>query len=120
MAEYVSNPNQRHINTHKEPTDAENKYAKINLKALKNAMSGLTPKAFELWVYMSKNIDNHEFWLSKVDFLSWSAFKEKSYSNAFKELESLGYLVERDGAKNHYDFYELPREREIKITIHKE
>ena len=123
MPNYNSNPNQRGITTHKEITDnkdVENYYAKINLKALRNAMNGLTPKAFELWIYSSKNQDNHFFWLSKVDFLSWSNVGESSYYNAFNELKRLGYLVESEKGNNQYDFYETPREEKYGITIHKE
>lgn len=122
MSDYISNANQRKISTHKEPTNDENRnnyYAKFNLNALRSAMTTLTPKAFEMWVYMGKNKEKHEFWLSKVDFLSWANVKASSYYNAFKELVSLGYLVEREDCKNHYDFYELPRE-EVKVTVHKE
>ena len=123
MPNYNSNPNQRSITVHKEPTDnkcEENYYAKINLIALQKAMSGLSAKAFELWIYMSKNKDDHFFWLSKVDFLSWSTFKESAYYDAFNELKRLGYLVERKKSGNQYDFYEMPKEEKIGITIHKE
>lgn len=123
MPEFNSNPNQRSITTHKEPTNnesEENYYARYNLIALKKAMSSLTPKAFELWIYLAKNQDNHFFWLSKVDFLSWSNVGESSYYEAFKELERLGYLVIKRGTKNKYDFYEIPKDEKIAITIHKE
>lgn len=123
MPNYNSNPNQRSITVHKEPTNngkEENYYAKINLNALQKAMSSLSAKAFELWVYLSKNQDNHFFWLSKVDFLSWSTFKESAYYDAFNELRRLGYLVERKKDSNQYDFYEIPKEEMIGITIHKE
>ena len=123
MAIYNSNPNQRSITTHKEPTNnekEENYYAKINLRALKNAMSTLTPKAFELWIYLSKNQDNHFFWLSKVDFLSWSKVKSSSYYEAFNELKNMGYLVERKDSGNSFDFYEIPKVDEVEIIIHKE
>lgn len=123
MPNYNSNPNQRCITTHKEPTDNEcidNYYAKINLKALKNAMSTLTPKAFELWVFLSKNQDNHFFWLSKVDFMNWSKVRSTSYYEAFNELKELKYLVERKEGNNQFDFYEMPKEEKIGITIHKE
>ena len=89
MPNYNSNPNQKSITVHKEQTNNEcenNYYAKINLNALHKAMSSLTAKAFELWIYMSKNQDNHFFWLSKVDFLSWSSFSSSSYNEAVKEL----------------------------------
>ena len=123
MPNYNSNPNQRSINIHKELTNKEHKdnyYAKINLNALRDAMSSLTPKAFELWIYLSKNQDNHFMWLSKVDFLSWSKVKSTSYYSAFNELKELGYLVEKEGGNNQYDFYERPREEKIGITVHKE
>lgn len=123
MPNYNSNPNQKSITVHKEQTNNEcenNYYAKINLNALHKAMSSLTAKAFELWIYMSKNQDNHFFWLSKVDFLSWSSFSGSSYNEAVKELISLGYLVQRENEGNHFDFYEIPKEEVIGITVHKE
>ena len=124
MPNYNSNPNQKSITVHKEQTNNEcenNYYAKINLNALHKAMSSLTAKAFELWIYMSKNQDNHFFWLSKVDFLSWSSFSGSSYNEAVKELISLGYLVQRENEGNHFDFCEIPKEEEvIGITVHKE
>ena len=123
MPKYNSNPNQRSITVHKELTNGEcedNYYAKINLNALQKAMSSLSAKAFELWIYLSKNQDKHFFWLSKVDFLSWSTFKQSAYYEAFNELKDLGYLVERNKGSNQFDFYEIPKEEKIGITIHKE
>ena len=84
-----SNPNQRIVTINKEPVDGKeekNYYAIINLLALKNAMHTLTPKAFELWIYLSKNQNEFTFYLSKVDFLNWSNVKEQSYYNAFNDL----------------------------------
>lgn len=122
MVEFNSNPNQRKITINKEKTDdkaIENYYAKINLIALQQAMSTLTPKAFELWIYFSKNIDNHCFYLSKVDFLNWANVKATSYYSAFNELEEKGYLVAIDKEKadpTNYNFYEIPKkENELNI-----
>ena len=123
MPNYNSNSNQRSITVHKELANndkKENYYAKINLIALKYAMHKLTPKAFELWIYLSKNIDNHFMWLSKVDFLSWSNIKSTSYYEAFKELEKEKFLVKKENADNQYDFYEIPIDEKIGITMHKE
>lgn len=123
MPEFCGNPNQRSITTHKEKCNndcADNYYAKINLNALKYAMHRLTPKAFELWIYLSKNQDNHYFWLSKVDFLSWSNVKQTSYYDAFNELKREEYLVERNGKPNQFDFYEIPTKEKVLIQIHKE
>lgn len=88
-------------------------------------MHTLTPKAFELWVYFSKNKDNHSFYLSKVDFLSWSNISSTSYYNAFNELVEGNYLIPTDkenSTPTKYNFYELPREEEkenIFVTVNK-
>lgn len=125
---YNSNPNQKYVRVNKELCDNatnDNYYAKINLIALKGAMSSLTPKAFELWIYFSKNQDKYDFYLSKVDFLSWSNVKSSSYFNAFKELEEQGYLIPTDTEKaecKRYNFYEIPREEQkqpVEITVNK-
>lgn len=118
MPNYNSNENQRSIKTHKEKCDKDNIYTAINLEALKKAMSSLTPKAFELQIYLSKNQDNHFFWLSKVDFLSQSNVKSSSYYAAFNELKDNGYLVHGKN-DNNFDFYEIPKDENIGITIHK-
>ena len=116
---YNSNPNQRSIKTHKQPTDdkeRDNYYTKINLNALQEAMKTLKPYTFELWLYLSKNKDNHFFWLSKVDYLSWANVGTSSYYNAFQELVDKHYLIKDTNKPNHYDFYEIPQ---ISITTHK-
>lgn len=123
--QFVSNPNQRYIKVNKETTDKDNYYAKINLIALKEAMHSLTPKAFELWLYFSKNQDKHSFYLSKVDFLTWSNIASTSYYNAFNELIKGNYLIPIDKENKEpkkFEFYEIPREEEkenISVTVNK-
>lgn len=120
---YNSNPNQRHITINKELTDnksVNNHYAKINLIALQQAMHSLTPKAFELWVYFSKNQDKHSFYLSKVDFLNWGNMASSSYYNAFNELEKGNYLIPIDKENVEpkvYNFYEIPLEEQEPLII---
>lgn len=126
---YNSNPNQKNITVNKAPTndiDEKNFYAKINLLALKNAMHDLTPKAFELWIYFSKNQDKYKFYLSKVDFLSWANIKSSSYSNGIAELVEKKYLIPKDKENPEpktFDFFEIPRDDEefenIEITVNK-
>ena len=124
--DFNSNPNQKKIKINKEKCDyqcIENYYAKINLRALQSAMHTLTPKAFELWIYFSKNQNGHSFYLSKVDFLNWSNVKGTSYYNAFKELQDNDYLIPIDEDKEEpksFNFYEIPKEKQdIKIIINK-
>lgn len=124
--DFNSNPNQKKIKVNKEATDdkdIKNYYAKINLIALQSAMHTLTPKAFELWIYFSKNQNGHSFYLSKVDFLNWSNVKGTSYYNAFKELQDNDYLIPIDEEKEepkNFNFYEIPKEKQdIRIIINK-
>lgn len=117
-----SNPNQRTITTKKEPCNKDNIYTSINLEALKKAMNILKPTTFEMWLYLGKNQNNYTFALSKVDCLSWCNFSASTYQSAFKELIETGYLVQSKSGSNHYDFYELPQEKEEEnplITMHK-
>lgn len=117
-----SNPNQRIITTKKELCNKDNIYTLINLEALQKAMKILKPTTFEMWVYLGKNQDNHTFALSKVDCLSWCNFSASTYQSAFKELIETGYLVQSKDGSNHYDFYEVPQEKEEEkplITMHK-
>lgn len=117
-----SNPNQRIITTKKEPCSKDNIYTAINLDALQKAMKILKPTTFEMWVYLGKNQNNHTFALSKVDCLSWCNFSASTYQSAFKELIETGYLIQSKDGSNHYDFYEIPQEKEEEkplITMHK-
>lgn len=120
--EFTSYPNQKRILLHKELSDNKdpnNYYAKINLRALRNAMHNLTPKAFELWIYFDKNkADNTKpFWLSKEDFMNWSTVKKTSFYEAMKELEEKNYLIPRDERKSVFDFYEMPKEKDDYIVF---
>ena len=112
-----SNPNQRTITTKKEPCNKDNIYTNINLEALQKAMRILKPTTFEMWIYLGKNQNNYTFALSKVDCLSWCNFSASTYQSAF-----MPYLVQSKDGSNHYDFYEIPQEKEEEkplITMHK-
>jgi hypothetical protein len=125
MTEFVSNPNQKNVNINK--LKIENKddyYAKFRLDALQLAMNKLTPKAFELWCYLGKNMDGFKLYLSKVDCLRWCNISESSYHRAFEELVNARYLIPKDKQATNptqYDFYEFPQEEDEskpEITIH--
>ncbi|MDE6939866.1 MAG: hypothetical protein K2P40_02835, partial [Lachnospiraceae bacterium] len=110
------------ITTKKEPCNKDNIYKNINLEALQKAMNILKPTTFEMWLYLGKNQNNYTFALSKVDCLSWCNFSASTYQSAFKELIETGYLVQSKDGSNHYDFYEIPQEKEEEkplITMHK-
>ena len=110
--DFQSVPNQKRFFTHREKCDEENHYTKINNMALQKAMKELTPKAFEVWIYFSKWIDDKEHWLSKVDCLKWCNIGKTSYYNAIQELKDKGYIIERAESNNTLDFYQIPKDKE--------
>lgn len=109
--------NQKVITVAKEKSNKENLYAIFNLNAMQHAMIDLKPSGLKLWMYINKNQDGHTFALSAVDAVKWGVGSRKSYDNAVKELQEKGYLVNKSG--NHFDFYELPKAEEIKVTVNK-
>lgn len=113
----VTVPNQKVVKVQKEQCDNEHLYAKYNLKALQHAMLDLKGETFKMWCYLSKNQNNYEFALSKVDAMTWGMGSKSSYDRAVQELIDKRYLVET--SPNHFDFFELPREEEKTIYITK-
>lgn len=110
-------PNQKTIRIEKEQANKDNPYAIYNLNALKAAMLDLKGEAFKLWCYLDKNQNGYTFALSKVDALNWGIGSKSSYDRAVKELIEKGYLENVSG--NSYNFYELPKEEEMIITVNK-
>ncbi len=115
--------NQKVVGVNKEPTDKNNIYACINMKALDGAALKLKkPSTFKLWLYFAKNQNGYEFELSAVAVANFCGITEKSYREAVKELIEKRYLIQR-GDSNIYDFYEVPKEIEVpkdksKIVCH--
>lgn len=107
--------NQKTIKVHKEVCDKDNLYATINLEALQHAALDLKNETFKLWLYIAKNQKGYTFGLSKVDAIKWGIGSKSSYDRAVKELIEKKYLVET--TSNHFDFYEIPKEEAITITI---
>lgn len=99
-------PNQKTITIKKEKCDTVNLYAKINIEALTSAMQDLKGESFKLWIYFSKNQDNYNFYLSKVDVLRFGIGSVSSYNRAVAELTEKGYLQEV--SKDVYNFIERP------------
>lgn len=112
-----SNPHQKTIKVQKELCNKSNIYAMYNLKALQSAMLELKGETFKLWCYLDKNQSGYTFSLSKVDALNWGIGSKSSYDRAVAELIEKGYLVNTTG--NSYNFYELPKDEEMIITINK-
>ena len=103
-------PNQKIITIKKEPCDTRNLYAKINLEAMKRAMSTLTNATFEVWLYFAKNQENYTFASSPKAAEEWGIARS-SYDRAIKKFITEGYLIADREGSNHYTFYEIPKEK---------
>ena len=89
----------------REPWDSNNKFARMHLDALQDAMNNLKGETLKLWLYLDKNTDSYELELSQKACEEWG-LKKDAYYTAKKKLIELGYLVPiRDGS-NIYNFYE--------------
>ena len=105
-------PNQKLVVVNKAKCDVANLYCKINLQALNGAAQKLKSKAgFKLYIYIAKNIDKYTFALSGKDFQAWAGVSKGAYDTAVADLIHCGYLVQRKGTKQTYDFYENGREK---------
>ena len=113
----ASSENQRIVTTGKALCDANHRYTMTNIEAMKRAMNRLKPNAYKLWVYLGKNQDQYTFALSQVDVTDFCGMSRNTYLSAFKELEAEGYLVRDNDGSNHYNFYEIPVDKEDGPTI---
>ena len=111
MAVIQSSPNQKVVKINKTVCNSVNYYAKINKKAMYQAMSRLNGRkasAFILWCYFASNQDKYEFALSNKAISDTIGMKKDAYDTAVKLLIEEKYLVNISG--NRYNFYEIPQE----------
>ena len=100
-------PNQRVITVNKAPCGGKNKYTLNNLDSLNEAAGRLVQKAsFKLYIYIAKNQDKHSFNLSSSHFMKWANVGITAYNTAFNELVREGYLIQKEGTKVIYTFYD--------------
>lgn len=114
MPAFETYENQKLIQVQKEREDKNNLYCVMSLEALQYAMIDLKGETFKLWSYINKNQNGYTFALSKTDAIKWGIGSKSSYDRAVAELKEKGYLVET--SKNHFDFYEKPKNEVIYIT----
>lgn len=111
-------PNQRVITVHKQKCDKNHTYTANNLEALDEAAGRLTQKAsFKLYIYLAKNQDEYRFNLSSSDFMRWANVGNTAYNTAFRELVEEGYLIQKEGTKDIYTFYDKSQIKDEVLTI---
>lgn len=125
MTNFQTNPNQKIISiSGKAACDKENIYAKINKKALIEAMKNLTATNFEVWLYLASQQNNYTFAFSPAAIQEETGLKKSSLQEGIRVLIKEKYLIKRNDNSNIYDFYEIPKEEQqeeiINIHINKE
>ena len=100
-------PNQNKIFICKSLTDSDNPYIKLNNEALEESFYNFSNRGvgFKLYLYLAMNKDEREFNLSSAHFMAFANCSRKAYTNAFKELVELGYLVLEETNENNNGFY---------------
>lgn len=121
MIQFETNPNQKIISIKgKAICDKEHLYAKINKKALLEAMKNLTPTTFEVWLYLASQQNNYTFAFSPAAVTKETGIKKSSLQEGIRVLIKEKYIIQRKDKSNIYDFYEIPKEKleEKIINIH--
>ena len=84
--------NQKAIRTKRAAADKDNYYSKFNIECLEFALMNLTPNAFKLWAWFTKNQDGYQFALSGIEVQGACSFSKGTYDKCVKELIDKGFL----------------------------
>lgn len=111
-------PNQHIVVVHREDTGKQFiSINKINFTKAYRDMSK-SPAALGLYIWLVGNQDKFRFAFSPQAIENQLGMAQSSCRDAFKKLESLGYLVSRGENSNMYDFHEISvddKKRERKL-----
>lgn len=121
--EFISNPNQKKINIPKAGQavcDDKHIYLKAQKAAMFDAMKNLTPRNFQVWLYLASQKKDTDFFFSPAAITKETGIKKSSLQEGIRVLIAERYLIQRKDGSNIYDFYEIPREKEEEkpIQIH--
>lgn len=117
---FQSNPNQRRIViSGKEKCDTDHVYARINKKAILEAMRNLTPTQFEVWLYLSSQNNGYDFAFSPAAVSKETGIAKSSLQAGIRKLIEQNYLIKRKDNSNIFDFYQIPKDNtEQVLNIH--
>lgn len=101
----VTYPNQRIVRVHRER--AAKDFLGIKNENWMAASRVLGATALRLYLYLAANADNYTFALSPAAITRDIGMARSTYTDQFKVLVNMGYLVPATG--NTYDFYEVPQ-----------
>jgi hypothetical protein len=116
----VTAPNQKVLEVNKQEKSTKDKLIAVRgQKAEQIAARNLTPAALKMWLAVTQNINGYTFALSSKVMLDEWGISIASYNRAVSELKEKGYMVEKEGKKNSYIFYDIPPAQEIEIEVRK-
>ena len=103
----MSSPNQYWVTRKSDiEKDAAHPYARVNVKAMRDAMANLKEYEFKLYLLLSMNQYDYKMEMSPQDYANECGGCKRSWQNARDGLKEKGYLVEKSG--NQFEFYETP------------
>ena len=101
----VTYPNQRLVRVHRER--AAKDFLGIKNENWMAASRTIGATALRLYLYLAANADNYTLALSPAAITRDIGMARSTYTDQFKVLVNMGYLVPAGG--NTYDFYEVPQ-----------
>ena len=101
----ITYPNQRVVNVHREPINAD--FLGIKNENWQYAARDLKPYGCMLYLYLASNRNNYKLALSPAAVRQAIGMAQSTYRDQFNILLEKGYLVQTGG--NTFDFFEKPR-----------
>ena len=108
-ADFVSFPNQRIINIHRNKCEAN--FLQISKENWYAVNKELSPYGLQLYLYLIGNKDGYSFALSQEAAEKDSGIKKTTFHKYVNLLIEKGYLVERSDGSNRFDMYETPQKK---------
>lgn len=99
-------PNQKIVEIIKEPTNKNNTYACINIRAMKKAFKELSYSARCMWIYLASNQNGYKLALSRADCIENWNIKSSTYDSVIKELIDKEYLYQEKQNSKQWFFQE--------------
>lgn len=112
-------PNQKRVKINKQKvskeTGREKPYMIAYVDTLQKAASDLKGNAFKVYIYLLTNLEGYYFGLSTQDISNTYGMSIDSARDAIKQLIDKGYMVQMEGSKNEYTFYDRVDRKPVEL-----
>ena len=106
-------PNSKDIRINRYRVGRDKPFLCSYIEPLMLAMRTLTPRAFEVYIYLLGNKNGYVLNYSPQHISEVTGMCLETARKAFKELEETEYLIPTAGRKSFYDFYGTPKNAPI-------